>query len=145
MDKLTEQYFRAAISEIKEKLEGRHLLQEMARIATVGNYEICVYSGECPTPHFHFKNAKTGKEGCLKILENDYFKHGKYQAELNSKERKEIFNFLKENTKNKIYAAGTTNFQIICNEWNINNDSNPVPLDSKLPDYTVLKKKGTGH
>ena len=93
MDKLTEQYFRAAISEIKEKLEERHLLQEMARIATVGNYEICVYSGEGPTPHFHFKNAKTGQEGCLKILENDYFKHGKYQAELNSKERKKIFNF----------------------------------------------------
>lgn len=94
--------FNDVLNRIDEELQP---LQEMARIGNVGNYEIFVYSGECSIPHFHFKNAKTGEEGCLKILESDYFKHGKYQAELNSKERKEIFNFLKDNARDEIYAV----------------------------------------
>lgn len=147
MDKLTEQYFRTKIEEIREKLEERHLLQEMARVATIGNFELCVYSGEGPVPHFHFKNTESGTEGCLKILEADYFKHGRYQAELNSKERKTIYEFLqKEDEESKGFAEkGTTNFKVVCYEWNKNNPENKIPLTSTVPDYANLKKKGTGH
>lgn len=121
-------------------------LQEMAKIATVGHYELSVYSDEGPTPHFHFKNLqKENEEGCLKILESDYFKHGRYQAELNSQQRKEIYEFLNQETTEEIYREGTTNFQVICHEWNKNNSQYTISLDTPLPNYRNLTKKGTGH
>ena len=152
MDKITEQYYKVKIDEIKEKLEEKRqldeekeLLQEMATIAIVGNYELSVYNKEGPTPHFHFKNLKTEDEGCLKILQCEYFKHGKYKAELNSAERKVIYNFLQAVTTEEIYKQGTTNFEIICHEWNKNNSQYKIPLNTPLPNYRSLKKKGTKH
>ena len=42
MDKLTEQYFRAAISEIKEKLEEKRINEELLQeMATVGRKDAC--------------------------------------------------------------------------------------------------------
>lgn len=113
--------------------------QEMARIGNVGNFIISVFSDEGPTPHFHFMNTQTGEQGCIKILACEYFKHGKYQAELNSGEKKELQTFLSEQTKDEIFKEGTTNFKVICHEWNKNNPSTQVDLNTKLPNYRNLQ------
>ena len=69
----------------------------------------------------------------------EYFKHGKYQAELNSGERKELQAFLSEQTKDEIFKEGTTNFKVICHEWNKNNPSTQVDLNTELPNYRNLQ------
>lgn len=126
------------LGESEEQGETKHL-QEMARIGNVGTFLISVFSDEGPTPHFHFMNTKTGAQGCIKILECSYFKHGKYQAELNSGERKEIQQFLEKQTFDEIYRDGTTNFKVICHEWNKNNPEHTIGIDTKLPDYRKLQ------
>lgn len=113
--------------------------QEMARIGNVGNYTISVFSDEGPVPHFHFMNRKTGDQGCIKILACEYFKHGKYKAELNSNERKELQNFLASPAVDEIYKNGTTNFKVVCHEWNKNNPDTKIDVNTAQPDYQDLK------
>ena len=84
-------------------------------------------------------NTQTGEQGSIKILACEYFKHGKYQAELNSGERKELQAFLSEQTKDEIFKEGTTNFKVICHEWNKNNPSTQVDLNTELPNYRNLQ------
>lgn len=113
--------------------------QEMARIGNVGNYIISVFSDESPVPHFHFINTKTGDQGCIKILVCEYFKHEKYKAELNSNERKELQTFLTSPTTEEIYREGTTNFKVICHEWNKNNPDKTIDINTTQPNYRDLK------
>ena len=127
------------ILEESEKLNSTNHLQEMARIGNVGNFLISVFSNEGPIPHFHFMNTTTGAHGCIKILECSYFEHGKYKAKLNSGERKELQLFLEEQTFEKIYRDGTTNFNVICHEWNKNNPKHTIDIDTKIPDYRNLQ------
>ena len=112
--------------------------QEMTKIANVGNFLISVFSDEGPVPHFHFMNTKTGELGCIKILSCEYFKHGKYKTELNSKERKELQYFLSKQTKDEIFKEGATNFKVICHEWNKNNPNTTVDINTTLPNYNNL-------
>lgn len=112
--------------------------QEMARIGKVGDFIISVFSDEGPIPHFHFMNTQTGQQGCLMIQTNEYFKHGKYQAELNSGERKQMQSFLESITAEQIYKEGTTNFMVICHEWNKNNPSNTIDINTPIPNYREL-------
>ena len=65
-----------------------HRLEEMARLGNFDDYEIMVYEGEGTIPHFHFRNLQNGKQGCIKLLTNEYFFHGQYTDTLNSEEQK---------------------------------------------------------
>lgn len=114
-------------------------LQEMARIGNVGNFQISVFSDEENIPHFHFFNIQTKAKGCIKVLTCEYFKHGKYTSELNSKERKVFQNFLSNATDDEIYKEGTTNFKVICHKWNKNNPENKIDINTKQPDSKQLK------
>ena len=74
-----------------------HRLTEMARIGefVCGDlFLINVHSGEGNVPHFHIINSQTREEGCIKIESAEYFSHGLKIMELNSKEKKELQNFL---------------------------------------------------
>lgn len=113
--------------------------QEMARIGNVGDYIISVFSDEGPVPHFHFMNTQNGDQGCIKILACEYFKHGKYKAELNSNERKELQVFLTSPTTEEIYKDGTTNFKVICHEWNKNNPDKTIDINTTQPNYRNLQ------
>ena len=128
--------FDDVLNKIDEELQP---LQEMARIGNVGNFQISVFGGERNIPHFHFFNTQTKEKGCIKILTCEYFKHGKYTAELNSGERKDLQNFLSKSTDDEIYKEGTTNFKVICHEWNKNNPENKIDINTKQPDYKQLK------
>ena len=71
-----------------------HRLEEMALLGNFDDYEVMVYEGEGTIPHFHFRNLQNGKQGCIKLLTNEYFFHGQYTDTLNSKERKLLVNYL---------------------------------------------------
>lgn len=111
-----------------------HDLDEMAQIGRVGNYTIWIYSGEDPTAHFHFIERQTRAEGCVCLLENRYFSHGRKQAELNAKERKLLIKFL---CRPLTQAKGTV-YNYLCETWNMNNPVHPLPPRAKMPDYTEI-------
>lgn len=115
-----------------------HRLEEMALLGNFDDYEVMVYEGEGTIPHFHFRNLQNGKQGCIKLLTNEYFFHGQYTDTLNSKERKLLVNFLKSEPKKqyqKIFAEGLTNFDVLCLLWDMNNDDEISLNDVKMPNY----------
>lgn len=114
--------------------EGIHRLEEMARIGRAGRYDICVYSGEGPVPHFHFKNLQTGKEGCMRLDCAAYFPHNRYTATLNTKERQALVKFLMSPST----FRSTSQFQKICLLWNDNNPQYQMhgdPYSFSIPRY----------
>lgn len=125
--------------EFDEMVEKRQRLYEMARVGIFGAYKIYVYGGERDVAHFHFLSKQTGAEGCIKILTNEYYKHGGHNAVLNAKERKELVIFLKAPyEKNR----SMTNYQAICVFWEACNENYLLPGDPlkiKMPDYENMK------
>lgn len=111
-----------------------HNLKEMAQIGVVGDWTIWIYNGEGPIPHFHFVNNQTHEEGCICLLENRYFSHGRKQAELNAKERKMLMRFLLSPMK----RMNTNVYNYLCSSWETNNPSHPLPMNIRTPDYTEI-------
>lgn len=129
------QKLKELIQEVTFKLKRKHHFQEMAKVGSFNNFIVAVYEGEGPIPHFHFTDATSKRAGCLKILTNEYFAHGKYKATLNAKERKDLVAFLQKERKSKRFTKGTTNFDLICELWNMNNEQYELPEDVEMPDY----------
>ncbi|MBR6582054.1 MAG: hypothetical protein IKK80_00415 [Treponema sp.] len=42
------------------------------------------------------------------------------------------------NNLSEILKEGTTNFKVICHEWNKNNPNNTVDINATLPNYNNL-------
>lgn len=124
--------------EVLKRIDSSQHLYEMSRIGNIDNFQISVFGDEGKIPHFHFFNTQTKEKGCIKILTCEYFKHGIYQAELKSLERKHLQNFLSKETTDEIYKEGTTNFKVICHEWNKNNPENIIDINTIQPDYRNL-------
>lgn len=118
--------------------ERAHAMHEMARVGSAAGYDICVYEGEGPVPHFHFWRRGAGAGGCLKILSNEYFAHGKYRASLNAAETRALMRFLLSPARN----SRLTNYQYICLLWSTNNPR--YALDGRVedmspPDYRDMR------
>lgn len=115
----------------------------MAKLGTVNGYEIMVFESEGNVPHFHFRNLQTDEKGCIKLLSNEYFKHGEYTAEMNRKDRKLLVEFLHEDPKpqyKKMFAEGLNNYDILCLLWDMNNDDDLCEKGSlDIPDYEHIK------
>ena len=47
------------------------------------------------------------------------------------------------NNLSEILKEGTTNFKVICHEWNKNNPNNTVDINATLPNYNNLHQKNT--
>lgn len=125
--------------EFENLLEQKQQLYEMARIGVFGEYKIYVYGGERDIAHFHFISRQTGAEGCIKILTNEYYRHGGHNATLNSKERKELVRFLKSPFE---YNHAMTNYQAVCMIWNTCNERYLLHgniLGIIMPDYENMK------
>lgn len=98
---------------------------------------INVYSGEGNIPHFHIINSRTREEGCIKIESAEYFSHDSKIMELNSKEKKELQNFL-ETISPYEEDDGKTYYMLIWEEWNRNNRENRIPRPISIPNYRNL-------
>ena len=117
-----------------------HRLTEMTRIGefVCGDlFLINVYSGEENVLHFHIINNQTREEGCIKIESAEYFSHGSKIMELNSKEKKELQNFL-ETISPYEEDDGKTYYMLIWEEWNRNNRENRIPRPISIPNYRNL-------
>ena len=97
-------------------------------------------------PHFHFRFEKHGKiiEGCIKIMNAEYFIHSNHTGKLNNKEAQALNYWLGSPSDDKNY---NTNWLKIVGKWNEIRDNKyklPDPKDPKnlsllkQPDYTML-------
>ena len=115
-------------------------LTEMAQIGDFSDYTIYVYAKEANIPHFHFKTRDGKKEGCIKIKEPDYYIHNKYRQTLNTREIKDLINFLKSSVK-LFGGQEVTVFEQIVDNWNTNNPQFAIKDYFEMPDYKLLNKK----
>ena len=118
--------------------EERYLM-EMANIGSIDNKLIAIIRMNDPgnIPHFHIVDKATLGKGfhtCIKIETPEYFHHEGKEDVLNSKQRKNLNDFLKN--KNEL---GVTNWKYLVTTWNINNSNKNVDKDITQPDYTKLK------
>ena len=112
---------------------------EMARIGfTNDNYEIYINTDDPgKTAHFHYRKAKDWKafHTCIQIEKAKYFHHGNKQDVLNSKQKKELVNFLQAESKNKRFK---TNWEYLVSMWNDNNSDVIIDENIEMPDYNLL-------
>lgn len=116
-----------------------NLLLEMAEIGRFEGFRLLIYGCEGPIPHFHIENKEKNIYSCIKILEDDYFRHGKYKDKLSSKDVKKLKQFLL--AQHKLFGKhGYTNWQIICIYWNDNNPDYQIEDVEKvtMPSYNNI-------
>ena len=92
----------------------------------IGECIIEVYPNEGQIPHFHLSNVNRTFNCCIRIYENKYFKHGNYTDILNSKQCRQLNNYLKEICEKD---NNKTIWEYIIFVWN---DCNP---NCKYPEY----------
>ncbi len=126
---------------IVREQHDKQLLLEMARVGYFSNFEVWIRTDDPGNiPHFHVwdKNSKGGLfHTCVKILEPEYFHHDGKEDVFNSKQKKELIEFL--NAKPIKSKWHPTNWDFILTLWNANNSKVEVPDDLSIPDYTLLK------
>ena len=126
--------------DIEGRTEGYPYL-EMARVGiTEDNLDIIIRTDDPgKIPHFHIIDRSSkderNNEGCICIDGAEYFSHGSKTMTLNSKQRKELIEFLNEKPKNGGFA---TNWRYILALWNDNNSDVILPMDLEMPDYSQL-------
>ena len=114
---------------------------EMATVGkTSDNYDVVVFTNDSgKIPHFHYFDDNTrGSEfhTCIRLDKPEYFHHSNKDGILNSKQRKELINFLR--SPHKRYK-NETNWQHLVYLWNDENNSD-VSVDENIPmpDYNKL-------
>lgn len=101
----------------------------------IGECQVYVYSNEGIIPHFHLI-AKDGNESCICIYEPLYFNHGRKTMRLNSKQRKELDNWLNEPN---IDNEAMSNWESINAAWKLGNGYDNVPKDPAKPNYRYME------
>ena len=118
--------------------EESHPLNEMARIGEYQPFIVYVYGKEGPVPHFHLIKGSPDTpswQTCIRIDASEYFHHTGKEEVLNSGERKELVEFLKQPNK---YIASITNWQYLVAQWSSNNPSWEIAPEIAMPNYSVL-------
>lgn len=112
---------------------------EMARVGiTDDDYEVYVNTNDSgKIPHFHYRKAKNWNEfhTCIQIQAPNYFHHGNKQDILNSKQKKELIDFLKAKPRNKRYE---THWEYLVSMWNDNNSDIIIDEEILMPNYDLL-------
>lgn len=125
--------------EVQEMYETE-LLNEMARVGFFSDFEVWIRTDDPGNiPHFHVwdKNSKGGLfHTCVKIESPEYFHHNGKEDVFNSKQKKELTEFLNEKPAKSRWHP--TNWDFILTLWNANNSKVEVPEDLPIPDYTKL-------
>lgn len=125
---------------IKISNEDKYPYLEMALVGhTEDNLEILVRTNDPgKLPHFHIidKNKKFNNEGCIRIDIPEYFDHGGKTMHLNSKQRKDLIDFLNKPYRNK--KLNITNWDYLVLLWNDNNSDIEIDDNVEMPDYNLL-------
>lgn len=113
-------------------------LLEMAEVGRFEEFKICIFGSGGPIPHFHFESIDGTIDGCIRLDKPEYFKHGKHQSRLNSRDRKRIIQWL--GLPHRFFGKyGLTNWQMICIYWDENNPDFIFNKDAEMPDYGLLR------
>lgn len=88
------------------KIKKEQYMLEMARVGfTDDDYEIYIHTDDPgKIPHFHYWDAKTKGDKfhtCVRIDKPEYFHHTGKENILNSKQKKELVDFLQKSCKDK--------------------------------------------
>ena len=123
-------------------------IEGMSRIGTVNmrgaTYEIFVCTNDPgKIPHFHVRDMDDWSRfhTCVRIDVPEYFHHGNKQDTFNSRERKQLQDFMNQCPKKKMYDENgnqLNNWQVICFMWDINNSDVEIKENTSQPDYTKL-------
>lgn len=136
------------ITEIFKESKKERLLLEMA--VTVGvtedSYLIYVNSDDSGyIPHFHYvdetsrgRDKKKGFHTCIRLDKPEYFHHTGKEGTLNSKQLKELIEFLNSPFSKPKFNG--TNWDYMVMIWNMNNSKQNVDEDMNIPDYSKLKE-----
>lgn len=115
-------------------------LEEMARIGFIDNLEVLIWTDDPGNiPHFHIRDILTkGKKfHCrVQIDRPEYFKHTGKEDSLNSKQKKNLVNFL--NSTSKLGGIEIKNWDKVVMYWNDNNSNLILPDDLEMSDYNLL-------
>lgn len=115
-------------------------LEEMARIGFIDNLEVLIWTDDPGNiPHFHIRDISTKGEKfhcCVRIDRPEYFKHTGKEDSLNSKQKKNLINFL--NSTSKLGGIEIKNWDKVVMYWNDNNSNLILPDDLEMPDYNLL-------
>lgn len=132
-------YFEVKDS-LKEIESYERLMLEMAQ---VGRFEDCIVfvrsNDAGKIPHFHVMDANTmGSQfhTCIRIDKPEYFHHEGKIDTFNSKEKKELIEFLNSQPRNKRYQ---THWEMVKALWNDNNSDIEIDEDQPMPDYRELR------
>ena len=121
------------------KKEWDDMLLEMAQIGNINKTLVIYVRSNDPgnIPHFHIVDKTTLGDKfhtCIKIETSEYFHHTGKVDVLNSKERKQLLDFL--NNSNEL---GVSNWKYLLLSWNTNNSTKKVNINIQIPDYTNIK------
>ncbi len=87
-------------------------------------------------PHMHIHNADKKFNVCVRLDKPEYFKHGPYQDEFNSKQKKEFNKIMHTIT---YYDPERTYWQSACASWNKHYEKDKIDfLIIKDVDYSKL-------
>jgi hypothetical protein len=123
-----------------QNLHEQELLLEMARVGFFSDFEVWIRTDDPGNiPHFHVwdRNSKGGLfHTCVKIESPEYFHHTGKEDVFNSKQKKELIEFL--NAKPLKAKWHPTNWDFIITLWNANNSNTEVDEKQPISDYTTL-------
>lgn len=128
-------------SEMDEIGEDHGAILEMAAVGEFSSYKIAVFENEGNIPHFHVYDKQTKRHVCIKILSPGYFHHGKYQDELDRSETKLLYRWLRLPNESlfKRRKEVITNYEVICDLWEMNNPNHPLPSKIEMPNYSIIR------
>lgn len=89
---------------------------------------------KCIHPHFHLTNFNNGSKTAIKLNENKYFVHDKYDKKLNEEELKNLILILSSLFKN---IPEVTVWQYLCLQWCGSHLSIPYKKED-IPDYLSM-------
>lgn len=128
---------------IFKELFGK-LLNEERGGGKVKNFDVIVGENEGIIPHFHLLNESENKFTAIRLDAPYYFLHGDKNYILNSKEKKELINWLNSSNINGVKTVDkngilpSCNWENLRNSWNIMYSNNQVVC--LKPDYSLLNK-----
>jgi len=132
------------LNKLTESNEEREPVYEMARVGKMlDKYNVCVYEGERPVPHFHIYIGQPKSatwESCVRIDVAAYFNHKPHMVTMNSQEKKALVVFLKGLHEE---FPDMTRWEYIKRTWNTNNPEYRTNVD-KMPNYSRLKNAKEG-
>ena len=124
--------------QIKEKQN----IYGMSRVGFIGELEVYVNTNDAGSiPHFHLRDSDNWDKfhTCIRIDKAEYFLHEGKEDILNSRQQKELQEFMESKVAIKKYSDKfENNWELVCFLWDMNNSNISIPEGTKMPNYLEL-------